>query len=160
MKLLLDADAFIKLRHAGLLSVVVRTFECETTQAVFDEVVRDGRARNHPDADEIGVIIDEFVEVLINVADNYVVRRGLGQGERSLLRAYRQSENRTIVSDDREFQKMLYREGIEYLSPAGVIVLLNSIGTLGVEDSVAALASMRPYISEATYQRALSDLAG
>ena len=63
MRFILDADGLIKLNHAGVLERVAETYSCVIPEAVYDEVVTQGKARRYMDAEAIEVALTQRVQV-------------------------------------------------------------------------------------------------
>ena len=138
MQLLLDADGIIKLNRAGVLAIVVREFSCAVPQTVYDEVVTKGKARLHQDAEIIETILAGNVTVL-------PVRRyehqesGLGAGELGILSLLLRGRDAIVVSDDRRFLAQLTTQGIPFLTPADLLVMLARRGVLNKGEARTAL---------------------
>lgn len=153
----MDADGLIKLHRAGVLDHVVRTFACTIPQAVFDEVVTKGKMRLHQDAEAIEGIIADTVTIL-SVQGRQQPEVGLGAGERGILGLVAQEQDAIIVSDDRRFLALLTTEGIEFLTPADMLVVLARRGILTRAEAREALERLRPAIRLAAYWDARQDL--
>ena len=157
MRLLLDADALIKLNRAGVLLLIAETFECVIPDEVYREAVINGKKRGYPDAEEIDKVIEAGMEV-ISVAP--VPRRyaGLDAGESAVLSLVSREETQVVVSDDRQFVNLLSRAGIPYLVPAALIVAMAQQQILTKTGARDALDRMRPWIRDSSYMEALQGL--
>jgi predicted nucleic acid-binding protein len=154
VRLILDADAIIKLNRAGLLALLVRAYECLITQAVYDEVVTTGRAEGYVDADSI----DRILENSTRVTADGEPEESLGHGEQSILLAHRSRSDVVVVTDDQRFRSVLIRRGFPELPPAGVIVLLVREGWLDLTGGFKALDAMRSLVRTSSYIEARAQL--
>ena len=59
VKILLDADASIKLTKVGVIEIFVSGFEVILTSEVYDEHVTAGLTRNYPDAKKMDKLVSE-----------------------------------------------------------------------------------------------------
>ncbi len=158
MKLLFDADGLIKLQRAELLDLVARTFTCMIPEVVYHEVVTQGIERLYPDAHEIERTV-RTARVLVQPASHSEpLEPGLGMGEAAVLDLFQQGKGERIVSDDRRFLALLSRQGVPFIVPAALIVLMTRQGTLDIDHAHSALERLRPWIRDEVYQQAVRDL--
>jgi hypothetical protein len=157
MRLLLDADGLIKLHRAGVLPQIVRAFSCAIPLTVYDEVVTDGKARLHQDAEVIESLLTGVVQIL-PVQVHQQPESGLGAGELGILGLLLQERDFVVVSDDRRFLALLATQGSLFLTPADVLVLLARRGILTRRAAKEALDQLRPAIRLAAYWDAREDL--
>jgi hypothetical protein len=159
MRLLLNADGIIKLNRVGVLKVAVESFECIVPMAVYHEVVTQGRARRYPDADAIE---EALKGTPVTPPDYEHGRNGatlsLGEGERAILGLLAGMPGSLVLTDDRRFINLLSAEGISFLTPADVLVMLARGGTLTSSEASGALDLLRPLIRTNAYWEARSDL--
>lgn len=157
MRLILDADAIIKLNRAGILADVVQAYECLITQSIYEEVVLVGRAKGYVDAEPIdGILIHaRHIDVEGNIE-----RTGLGRGERSILVALRAWPESAVVTDDHRFMSALSRLAVLTLPSIAVVVLLVREGLMAIADGLRIVDAMEPYVSDAAHEQARSELLG
>jgi hypothetical protein len=158
VRLLLDADALIKLNRAGVLETILEALDCVAPEAVYDEVVTEGRARKYADADVIGEMLSRLCDV-VKTRGSETARRGLGRGELAVLELANHERDATVVSDDRDFLAVLDSLNLESLMPAGLLVVLARTRTISLQRADDALEKMRGLISVQNYDAARSDLA-
>lgn len=157
MRLLFDADGLIKVYRAGVLADVVRGFSCAVPEPVFHEVVTRGKAYLHQDAEEIEVVLAGIAEIL-PVHPRVQPESGLGSGELAILDLISRVRESIVISDDRRFLSALATEGIPFLTPADVLVILARRGDLAPGRAREALERLRPAIRAAAYWEARQDL--
>lgn len=157
MRLLLDADGLIKLHRAGVLQQVVRFFACAVPMTVYDEVVTNGKARLHRDAEAIEGTLAGVIQIL-PVQVHPQPQSGLGAGELGILSLLSQEQESVVVSDDRRFLALLAIRGAPFLTPADVLVVLARRGILNRDAAREALDQLRPAIRLAAYWDARNDL--
>ena len=157
MLLLIDADGLIKLHRAGVLTVVVSVFSCVIPQTVHHEVVTVGKERLYQDAEAIEWILSDSVSILpVQVQEEPGL--GLGAGELGLMSLLNSVRDAVVVSDDRRFLAELRARGVQFLTPAHVVVALARRGVLTGEEAREALDRLRPAIRSAAYWEARQDL--
>ncbi len=150
MRLVLDADGTIKLHRAGVLQRVVRTWPCAVSRAVVDEVVTRGKARLYDSAWEIEAILSGAVMVLA-VEQHERGEPGLGVPELSVLGLLHWEQEAVVVSDDRRLLSVLAARGVRFLTPADLLGVLASGGSITREAARDALERLRPEIRAAAY---------
>ncbi|MBI4337850.1 MAG: hypothetical protein HY683_08510 [Chloroflexi bacterium] len=157
VRVLIDADAIIKLHQSGLLAVVVGAFPCTIPQAVYEEVVTRGKARLHQDAEAIERIIAGAVTV-VRTRERQQPETGLGAGELGILDLLATEKDTTVVSDDRRFLSLLSTQGTLFLTPADMLVVLTRRGVITKVEAREALERLRPLIRVTAYHDAWQDL--
>lgn len=158
MRLILGADAVIKLNRAGILRHVVETFDCVVPTAVYEEVVTAGLARRHRDADEIEAAITGTVAVVVTELAS--PRRGLGLGERAILKLLESESQAWVVTDDRPFLAALTQTGKSFFTPTQLLVNMVALGILSESEGTNSLERMRHAIRSEAYWRALEAIHG
>jgi rRNA-processing protein FCF1 len=156
VRLLLDADALIKLNRAEILVTLLDSFDCAVPQAVYEEVVVVGHARGYADAEAIGSAVagrcgvEETTESSLSTS--------LGVGETALLALVEAGEQSIVISDDARFLGVLRSRGIDYLGCARLVVYLvrNNLLTLG--QATEALRRMRSLVSPKSFDEATETL--
>ena len=157
MRLLLDSDGLIKLHRAGVVSHVIRAFDCIIPQTVYDEVVTQGRARLHQDAEALETALSGTVAVVpVHIRRS---ESGLGAGELGILSLLAETPDAIVVSDDRRFLTVLATQGTPFLTPADMVVVLARRDLLTGDEARQALDRLRPVIRLAAYWDARQDLA-
>lgn len=157
MKLLLDADAIIKLQRSGVLAILVTAFPCTVPLAVYDEVVTRGRTRLYQDAEVIEGIISGTV-IIASTPEHRQPELGLGAGEIGILDLLSGGQHDMVVSDDRHFLTVLSMGDIPFLTPADMLVVLARRGYLTEAEAREALERLRPMIRQAAYLETQQDL--
>ena len=149
IRMLLDADASIKLTKIGIIETFVFGFEVILTNDVYDEHVIAGLSRGYQDA-KIMEKLDEDGKVFVADAsekpscfDKFI----LGRGEKSVINYYVGNNNiDLIVSDDEAFLKVLDRFDIPFTPVAGVILMCVSCELISKEKGFRYLESLKPMI--------------
>jgi len=151
MRILLDADASIKLTKIGIIETFASCFEVILTSEVYGEHVIAGLKRNYPDALEMEKLVSGG-KVLISSAtgDNSLVDDfRLGRGEKSVIDYYhRDGAIDLIISDDAAFLKVLDRFEVPFSPVAGVILMCIIHGLIGKEKGLAYLELLKPMIKD------------
>lgn len=153
MRLIVDADALIKLIKAGAKEVVSRFAEVWIPPRVHREVVVQGKRGGHPDA----------LQAEANVTARrirIVARRRwalgpeaalLSGGEREVLAAFRGGTFDAVVSDDQRVLTRLEAFEIPFFTPGALLVLLARRGQLERRQVADLLERLRPWISAEEY---------
>ncbi|MGH2458586.1 MAG: hypothetical protein ACRDIY_06930 [Chloroflexota bacterium] len=157
MRLLIDADGLIKVHRAGILGDVLRVFSCAVPGPVFHEVVTRGKAYLHQDAEEIEVLLAGSAEI-VPVHARTLPESGLGSGELAVLDLVSRDRDSVVMSDDRRFLSALATEGIPFLTPTDVLVIMARRRDLAPDQARDALERLRPAIREAAYWEARQNL--
>ncbi len=156
MRLIVDADAIIKLNRAGILAEMLRFHECVVPSLVYEEVA--GEENTYADATSIGELLRATATIApVEIPFDPVVPLGLG--EQGILSILEQFPNAIIVSDDRQFLNTIASLGLSCLAPAGVVVSMVQSRQIGLSRAYEALDLLRPVIRKQVYDaaRALLD---
>jgi hypothetical protein len=157
VQLVVDADGLIKLNRAGVLRKVVETYSCVIPLAVYDEVVTEGKMRQHQDAEAIEASLAGRAEIAPRQARR-VPDPGLGAGESAILELLPDIPKAVVISDDRRFLSQLSIEGVSFLTPADILVVMTRGGALSDAEAREALERLRPTIRTRAYWDAREDL--
>lgn len=151
IRILLDADASIKLTKIGIIETFVFGFEVILTNEVYDEHVIAGLNRGYQDAKIMEKLVAEGKVFVADVAekpsafDKFI----LGRGEKSVINYYLGDNNiDLIVSDDEAFLKVLDRFDIPFTPVAGVILMCVSLELISKEKGFMYLESLKPMIKD------------
>jgi hypothetical protein len=153
VRLIIDADAAIKLYRSGILAEVVKAFSCEMPEAVYNEVVTQGKRRLYQDAEEIEAIIAGKISI-IATSGTLKPEMGLGAGESGILDVLREKPDLIVVSDDRRFLTVLSKMKASFITPADTLVLLARRNSITRSEAGKALEQLRPLIRSAAYYEA------
>ena len=140
MKLVLDTDCLIKLTKAGLKERVCEEFEISIPMLVRVEAVDRGGRR--PDAERIrSNIRDDRLDVHSDPGR-------LPRGEEAAYALFQTGRYDAVGTDDRRFVRRLRADGVPYVTPCVLVVLLARRGTIDRGEANAALESLAPHVSE------------
>ena len=150
MKILLDADASIKLTKISIIEKFALGFNVVLTADVYDEQVTAGLKKNLPDARRMEKLV---LEGKITVVDADEVSIGysnyrLGRGEKSVINYFLADGIDLIVSDDEAFLKILDAHGVPFTPVAGVILMCVTHGIINKENGHKYLEMLTPMIRE------------
>lgn len=152
MRLVLDADALIKLNRIGVLALLLTTFPCTVPATVYREVVEVGSLHGYEDASAIAEMLEGRAEIVeVSATEAF---RGLGVGDEGILEVVRTSPDSIVVGDDRILARALIASKIGVLSAAGAVVLLARESLLSLKAAERALEALRPGINLDTYSSA------
>jgi hypothetical protein len=158
MVLALDSDALIKLNRGGVLEQVARVYRCAIPEAVYHEVVTQGKARGYSDVDAIERVVQELMDVHPTGLGPRL-EAGLGAGENAILALMHTSLDMVIVSDDARFLGWLKQHSHrQAIIPADLVVVLAHQEHLTRDEAREALERMRPTIPQTIYHQAMQDL--
>lgn len=162
MKVACDADGLIKMAKAGILEVFVQHAELLIGPQIYREAVEEGKARGYPDALDLEQVLKTYAQVPKEVqrasAATKQLALPLGAGEREALQLYFAEKADVVLSDDRAFLSALEAQGISYLTPAAILVLLAEQKVLPLPEAYEALEKLRPLIRSDQHETALQDL--
>lgn len=150
MKILLDADASIKLTKIGIIESFASGFQVILTGEVYEEQVTAGLKRNLDDAKQMKkFVLDGIITVSKNddKSDEYENSR-LGNGEKSVINHYLANDIDLIVSDDEAFLKVLDAKDIPFIPVAGVILMCMQKGIITRDESFKYLERLSPMIRD------------
>ena len=150
VRILLDADASIKLTKISVIEIFVSAFEVILTSEVYDEHVTAGLKRNYPYAKKMEKLVSDGKVVVAKVANNPTVSDNfrLGRGEKSVLNYFLVNDNDLIVSDDEAFLKILDQFGIPFTPVAGAILMCVIHELISKEKGLKYLESLKPMIKD------------
>ena len=158
MVILLDADGLIKLSRAGVLEQVAQAFQCIIPDVVYHEAVTKAKERQYRDAEGIERIVQSAMRIQPTTALD-MPELGLDTGETAVLALATQYEGEfTIVSDDRRFLAFLNRQGVPFLMPSALIVVMAQQGFLTNDAAREVLERLRPMVRETAFHLALQEL--
>jgi predicted nucleic acid-binding protein len=126
MKILLDADASIKLTKIGLIEILASEFILIMTDVVYDEHVNIGMKNNYPDAAIMKELVSQGAITVGRTENGYSSINSdfnLDRGEASLLNYYVHNEVDLIVSDDEKFLKALNELDFPFVPSACTILM-------------------------------------
>lgn len=154
-KLVFDADALIKLAHAGVLRHIKQ--DRLMSQTVYEETVIEGKKQLYDDAYEIERLVQEgaLQAVKTRTAEDIP---GLGKGELSTLALFTQVKADAIISDDKKFLSVLEERQIPFIIPTELIAAL--VHKIGKKEAIEALRRIKPFVSEENYESASEALGG
>ena len=150
MKILLDADASIKLTKIGIIEIFVSCFEVILTGDVYSEHVTAGLNRNYPDAIKMNKLVSSGKVIVVEVAKYPTVYDNfrLGRGEKSVLNYFVANDIDLIISDDEAFLKVLDRFRIPFTPVAGAILMCVLHKPINKEKGLKYLESLKPMIKD------------
>jgi len=150
MKILLDADASIKLTKIGIIESFASGFHVILTREVYAEQVTAGLKRNLPDAKRMEELVSGGIITVVKSSDSsdaYENSR-LGAGEKSLINHFLENDIDLIVSDDEAFLKILDANEIPFIPVAGVILMCMKRGIITRDESLKYLEMLTPMIRD------------
>ena len=147
VKLILDADASIKLSKISLIGALADAFVVVLTKEVYEEQVVVGLKKGYSDAQRVDTLVKSKKIEVKDVQRIYDDSR-LGRGERSVIDYYLSIGADLIVSDDEAFLKVLDRLSIPYTPVAGSILMLVRHGRLTKEEGIKYFNSLKDMIKD------------
>lgn len=153
MRLVVDADALIKLIKAGAKEIVSEAVELWIPPKVHREVIVEGKRGGHPDAIEAEANVMRRKVRLIAHRRRLVSSeaRLLFGGEREVLSAFRGGGFDAVVSDDQRFLMRLDGFAVPFFTPGALLVVLARRGRLERERVAMVLERLRAWISADEY---------
>lgn len=150
MKILLDADASIKLTKIGIIEIFVSCFEVILANEVYSEHVTAGLNHNYPDAIKMKKLVTSGKVIIAEVAKDPTVYDNfrLGRGEKSVLNYFVANDIALIISDDEAFLKVLNRFEIPFTPVAGAILMCILHKLVSKEKGLKYLESYKPMIKD------------
>ncbi|MDO9518011.1 MAG: hypothetical protein Q7J10_08200 [Methanosarcinaceae archaeon] len=151
IRILLDADASIKLTKIGIIETFVFGFEVILTNDVYDEHVIAGLSRNYEDAKIMKKLVTKGDVFVADVTEKPSAfdKLTLGRGEKSVINYYMGDNNiDLIVSDDEAFLKVLDRFSIPFTPVAGVILMCVTHELISKDKGFRYLESLKPMIKD------------
>lgn len=154
MKLILDADASIKLTKIGFIEILTFGFEVLLTDVVYDEHVVTGIKKNYPDAKEMERLVSlkkvgiVWTKEETSVLDNL----NLGRGEISIIKHCLENHADVVVSDDAAFLRVLKSMNIvPSIQVAGVLIMGINKGLTDKTEAMEFLESLKSMIKMEHY---------
>src|SRR3989304_7665134 len=161
--LVLDSDGLVKLEKAGMLQTLAQEFDCLIPEAVYDEVIRQGKKEAYEEAFKIEKIVESSIkrQIIRPHSKAEQILQGvtsLGKGEKETLNLYFDKEADGITSDDRTFLNLLQKNKVRFFTSANSVVELVKRGTVANAMGMEALNKMKALIRDKVYQKAKQDL--
>jgi predicted nucleic acid-binding protein len=151
MRILLDADASIKLTKIGLIEILASEFSLTLTDVVYDEHVNVGIKNNYPDAMIMKGLVSQGAITVGGTDNEYPSVNNdfnLDRGEASLLSYYMQNEVDLIVSDDEKFLKALNELELPFIPSASTILMCVNRNLISKEQGLEFLDSLKFMIKD------------
>ncbi|HLB69985.1 MAG TPA: hypothetical protein VJJ51_02970 [Candidatus Methanoperedens sp.] len=149
-KILLDADASIKLTKISIIETITSSFQVILTNEVYKEQVTAGLKRNLNDAKRMEKMVSDGKVTVVEVDGNsskYDDFR-LGSGEKSVISYFLANDVDLIVSDDEAFLKILDSYEIPFTPVAGIILISVINGLITGEKGINYLELLKPMIKD------------
>ena len=149
-KILLDADASIKLTKISIIETFASGFEVITTADVYDEQVTAGLKRNYPDAKKMEKLVSDGKVTVVKSTEKPFVYDSLrlGRGEKSVIDYYLTNDVDLIISDDEAFLKILDNYAVPFTPVAGAILMCIIRGLMNKEQGLKYLELLTPMIRD------------
>ena len=148
MKILLDADAAIKLTKISIIEKFASCFKVILTAEVYAEQVTAGLKRGLPDAERMEKLVSGEKVAVVDVDEGAYDNYRLGKGETSVINHFLASDIDLIVSDDEAFLKVLDVQDIPFTPVAGVILMCVMNGIINKEKALKYLELLTPMIRD------------
>ena len=147
VKLILDADASIKLSKISLIEELVNAFEIILTKEVYEEQVVVGLKKSYPDASRVEGLVKSG-KIRVKEVESVYDDPKLGKGEKSVINYCLSVGADLVVSDDEAFLKVLDELSIPYTPVAGSILMLVRHRGLTKEEGIRYLNSLKDMIKD------------
>lgn len=157
IKFVLDSDAAIKLAKAGVLEKLAVFAKCFMPKQAYQEVLR-GKEKMYEDAFEIERIVENRKIKIINVKAQ--IMEGFGAGECAALSLFNKLGEDIVISDDRKFLSVLEKQGVPFIIPTDIIVMLAVKKQISSKEASEALDNMRSLVREENYKKAKEAIGG
>lgn len=150
IKILLDADASIKLTKISIIAALASGFEIILTSEVYDEHVTAGLKRNYEDAKKMEKLVADEKVAVVEVTEKSSVYENfrLGWGEKSVMNYCLTNDVDMIVSDDEAFLKKLDNYDVPFTPVAGAVLMCVIHGLVNREKALKYLESLKPMIRD------------
>ncbi len=150
VKILLDADASIKLTKISIIEIIASGFEVFLTREVYEEHVVAGLKRNYDDAEKMEYLVSNGKITVTEVTEKSSVYENykLGRGEKSVINCYLVNDIDLIVSDDEAFLKILDNYDVPFVPVAGTILMCVIKGLISKEKGLKYLEALKPMIKD------------
>lgn len=163
MRIMLDADASIKLTKIGLIEILASGFKIVITDIVYDEHVIAGLKKNYPDAIKMKRLVSEGKIEVVPVKNKTSVYNVsyLGRGEISIIIYCLENDVEVIVSDDAAFLRIMKAmDKVPCIPVAGILTMGINKGLIDKDRGLKFLVSLRPMIKEEHYFYAKTKIEG
>lgn len=163
MRIMLDADASIKLTKIGLIEILASGFKIVITDIVYDEHVIAGLKKNYPDAIQMKRLVSEGKIEVVPVKNKTSVYNVsyLGRGEISIIIYCLENDVEVIVSDDAAFLRIMKAmDKVPCIPVAGILTMGINKGLIDKDKGLKFLVSLRPMIKEEHYFYAKTKIEG
>jgi predicted nucleic acid-binding protein len=163
MRIMLDADASIKLTKIGLIEILASGFEIAITDVVYDEHVIAGIKRNYPDAIQMKRLVLEGKIDVVPIKDKASAydSLNLGRGEISIIKYCLENDVEVIVSDDAAFLRIIKAmDKVPCIPIAGILTMGIYKGLIDKDKGLKFLESLRPMIKQQHYFYAKTKIEG
>jgi predicted nucleic acid-binding protein len=154
MKLILDADASIKLTKIGFIEILSSGFEVLLTDVVYDEHVVTGMKKNYADAKEMERLVSRKKVSIVRTREETPVldSLNLGRGEISIIKYCLENDVDVVVSDDAAFLRALNSMNIvPSIQVAGVLIMGIDKGLTDKTEAMEFLESLKSMIKMEHY---------
>lgn len=152
MRILLDADALVKLTKAGIKELVVESFSVSIPEPVRVEVVTEGKRGGHPDAIAVERNVDAGrVRVASVPLEEPPESQLFSGGDRAIVSLSLSKAYAAVVTDDAALLERLKSLGVSATVPAALLLAAGRRRRLASTRVLALLERLRPYISKDEY---------
>lgn len=150
IKIMLDADASIKLTKISIIETFATGFELFLTREVYEEHVVSDLKRNYEDAKKMEYLVSKGKITVTNVTEKSSVYENfkLGRGEKSVINNYRINNIDLIISDDEAFLKILDSHEVPFIPVAGTILMCVIKNLISKEKGLKYLEALKPMIKD------------
>jgi len=150
IKIMLDADASIKLTKISIIETFATGFEVFLTREVYEEHVVSGLKRNYEDAKKMEYLVSNGKITVTDITEKSSVYDNfkLGRGEKSVINNYMINNIDLIVSDDEAFLKILDSHDVPYIPVAGSILMCVIKDLISKEKGLKYLEALKPMIKD------------
>jgi len=161
MRVLLDADALLKLTRAGAKELVVSAFSVVVPMEVIVEAVEEGKRAGHSDA----LVVEENVRrgriaVASDLDASSTASVLRSPGDRSILEHSLHGGFAAVVTDDGALLRHLKALGVSATVPAGLLLAAGRRKRRPASELRELLEALRPHISSEEYVTYLLTLEG
>jgi len=150
IKIMLDADASIKLTKISIIETFATGFEVFLTREVYEEHVVSGLKRNYEDAKKMECLVSNGKITVTDITEKSSVYDNfkLGRGEKSVINNYMINNIDLIVSDDEAFLKILDSHEVPFIPVAGTILMCVIKDLISKEKGLKYLEVLKPMIKD------------
>lgn len=147
VKLILDADASIKLSKISLIAELSNAFEIVLTKAVYEEQVVVGLKKGYSDAKRVETLV-KSKKIGVKEVESIYDDSKLGKGEKSVIDYCLSVGVDLVVSDDEAFLKVLDGLSVPYTPVAGTILMLVTRMRLTKAEGFKYLYSLKDMVKD------------